>query len=164
MIFAFKKFTFSLKKLKMLRPKITEIFTNFCKKFCEYPPRSTTKVVLRLKRKNRRKRRFEKDNNNQLKKWITVFALKMTFWKTLEKMNNRQNLTLPKRTGTRNRFTSRNLPRKTGSRNRLGKALPCLPEISIRPQTAKVEAQNWRVKKRVKNGETFFEFFFNHSW
>ncbi len=34
----FFKNTFSLKKLKKLRPKVMEIFTNLRKKFCEYPP------------------------------------------------------------------------------------------------------------------------------
>jgi hypothetical protein len=34
MIFALKS-TFSIKKL---RPKVTEIFTNLHKQFCEYPP------------------------------------------------------------------------------------------------------------------------------
>jgi hypothetical protein len=38
MIFALKS-TFSLKKLKILRPKVMEILTKFHKKFCEYSPR-----------------------------------------------------------------------------------------------------------------------------
>jgi hypothetical protein len=38
MIFALKS-TFSHKKLKILRPKVMEIFKNLRKKFCEYPPR-----------------------------------------------------------------------------------------------------------------------------
>ncbi len=33
------KSTFRLKKLKTLRSKVTEIFMNLRKKFCEYPPR-----------------------------------------------------------------------------------------------------------------------------
>ncbi len=37
MIFALKKHFF-IKKLKILRPKVTEIFMNLHKKFCEYPP------------------------------------------------------------------------------------------------------------------------------
>ncbi len=32
-----KKNIFSLKKLKILRPKVTEIFMDLCKRFCEYP-------------------------------------------------------------------------------------------------------------------------------
>ncbi len=34
------KSTCSLKKLKILRSKVTEIFMNLRKKFCEYPPSS----------------------------------------------------------------------------------------------------------------------------
>ncbi len=37
MMFALKKH-FSLNKLKVLRPKVMEIFSNLRKKFCEYPP------------------------------------------------------------------------------------------------------------------------------
>ncbi len=53
MIFALKS-TFNLKKLKILRPKVTEIFTNLRKKFCEYPPRTrsaTFTTTLELKKK-----------------------------------------------------------------------------------------------------------------
>jgi len=32
------KSTLSLNNLKMLRPKVTQNLTNFCKKFCESPP------------------------------------------------------------------------------------------------------------------------------
>ncbi len=36
MTFALKS-TFSIKKLKILGPKVTKIYRNLCKKFCEYP-------------------------------------------------------------------------------------------------------------------------------
>ncbi len=48
MIFALKS-TISLKKLKILRPKNTEIFMNLCKKFCGYPPRPFVKEVFWFK-------------------------------------------------------------------------------------------------------------------
>ncbi len=39
------KSSFSLKKLMILRPKVTEIFTNLRKKFCEYPLHTKNRLL-----------------------------------------------------------------------------------------------------------------------
>jgi len=41
------KSTLSLNNLKILRPKVIKNLKNFCKKFCEFPPRASH---LRAKR------------------------------------------------------------------------------------------------------------------
>ena len=43
------KTTFSLKNLKILRPKVTKNLTNLLKKFCEFPPRAFSQLQFSLK-------------------------------------------------------------------------------------------------------------------
>ncbi len=64
------KSTFSLKKLKILTPKVTEIFTNLRKKFCEYPSiekkeRKMSKMKFVVKKREGKK--FERRRSYRIK-------------------------------------------------------------------------------------------------
>jgi len=52
MIFA-SKTTFNHYNLKILRPKVTNTFTNFCKKFCKSPPRILSGFFKQLQTKGK---------------------------------------------------------------------------------------------------------------